>query len=80
VGGALAAGADVLVVNKFGKQEAMGRGFRPLIAEALGLGVPVLTGVSEANLEALLRFAGGMAEPVGPDPEAVVQWWRSLAR
>ena len=31
----IAAGADLLIVNKFGKQEAEGHGFRALIAEAL---------------------------------------------
>ena len=28
-------GADVLIVNKFGKHEAEGRGFRMVVAEAL---------------------------------------------
>lgn len=32
---ALVEGVDLLILNKFGKQEAQGRGFRPLIADAL---------------------------------------------
>ena len=55
---------QVLVLNKFGKQEAEGRGFRPVIAEALGRDIPVLVGVGPGNLEALEAFAGGMAQHV----------------
>ena len=38
----LSIGADVLIVNKFGKHEAEGRGFRGVIAEALSMGIPVI--------------------------------------
>ena len=34
------AGAEVLIVNKFGKLEAQGRGYVPLIAEALAIPEP----------------------------------------
>lgn len=54
------AGADLLIVNKFGKQESLGRGFRPLIAEALMAGIPVLTAVKPDYLPAFRDFAGGM--------------------
>lgn len=70
----LESGADVLLVNKFGKHEAEGRGFRPLIAEALSRDVPVLVGVNDLNLGALEAFADGMTEPVVPDLDALVDW------
>lgn len=54
----LAAGADLLIVNKFGKMEAAGRGFGPLIGEAIADGVPVLIAVPEANVAAWDAFAG----------------------
>ena len=47
----LAQGADVLIVNKFGKQEADGRGFREVIGEALASGVPVIVGVNGSHVE-----------------------------
>lgn len=53
----LEAGADLLMVNKFGKTEAEGGGFRPLIAEALAREVPVLIAVPYRNLDAWRRFA-----------------------
>lgn len=67
-------GADLLIVNKFGKQEAEGRGMAPLIAEALGGGVPVLLGVSGLNLPAFQAFAGGFETPLTVTTEDVVDW------
>ncbi|MCK0166096.1 DUF2478 domain-containing protein [Jannaschia sp. S6380] len=70
----LAAGADLLVVNKFGKQEAGGRGFRPVIATALAEGVDVIVGVNTLNMQALLDFAGGIAVQLPPDAERLARW------
>ena len=61
------AGARLLIVNKFGKHEAEGRGFRTLIGSALEAGMPVLIGVNAMNMQAFQAFAGEMAEPVLPD-------------
>lgn len=76
VAAALAAepAAELLLINKFGKQEVDGRGFRPVIAEALLRDLPVLTAVNAKNLPAFLAFAEGLAEPVAPEPEALRQW------
>lgn len=71
--------AAALIVNKFGKQEAAGRGFRPVIAEALALGLPVVVGINGLNLPAFLEFVGGAAEAIGPDPDAVADWLRRSA-
>ena len=60
------AGARLLIVNKFGKHEAEGRGFRSLIAEALASGLPVLLGVNQMNMHSFQAFAGDMAEPLTP--------------
>jgi hypothetical protein len=70
----LEAGADLLIVNKFGKQEALGRGFRPVIAKALEAEVDVLVGVNAMNLEALRTFTGAMAEEVPARHEALLAW------
>ena len=67
-------GAALLVVNKFGKQEALGRGLVPVIAEAVGRGLPVLLGVNALNLPAFLDFADGLAEALPADPAAVAGW------
>ncbi|MCO5130158.1 MAG: DUF2478 domain-containing protein [Xanthobacteraceae bacterium] len=66
--------AELLVVNKFGKQEAEGKGLAPSIADALERGLPVLVGVNGLNLPAFLAFAGGMALELPPDAAAVADW------
>ena len=58
---ALAADPDLLLINKFGKSEAEGRGFRPLIAEALERNIPVLIAVPWSNMESWRHFAGDFA-------------------
>ncbi|MCA0994855.1 DUF2478 domain-containing protein [Alloyangia pacifica] len=80
VSAGLAKGAALLLVNKFGKQEVDGRGFRPVIGEALSSGVPVLVAVNEGNLEAFLTFAEDLAESLPPDVEAVTDWCRARMR
>lgn len=66
--------ADLLLINKFGKHEAQGRGFRPLIGEAMAADVPVLCGVNGANLAAFQEFTGGLAVEVAPDLDALMSW------
>ncbi len=67
-------GADILIVNKFGKRESEGKGLAPVIAEALHLGLPVLVGVNGLNLAALLAFAGDCIEGLPTCPDAVSDW------
>jgi hypothetical protein len=65
---------EVLIVNKFGKHEADGRGMRPVIGEALALGLPVISGVNALNVEAFQAFADGLAVAVEPNVEALLDW------
>ena len=75
------AGADVLIINKFGKQEAAGRGFCSLIAEALDRGIPVVVGVNGLNLPAFLAFAGDLAEQLVPEESGIIRWlYQMLSR
>lgn len=71
------AGAQVLIVNKFGKREAEGKGLVPVIAEALEQGLPVLIGVNGLNLAAFLVFAGDAAHALHADASTVTEWCRS---
>ena len=65
---------QVLLVNKFGKHEADGRGMRPVIGEALAMGIPVVSGVNRMNVEAFKDFSGGMAEAGEADLDALEAW------
>jgi hypothetical protein len=70
-------GPDCLIVNKFGKHEAEGRGFRPVIAEALSRGVPVLVGLNRLNEGAFHEFAGGVAVELPPSLPALMGWFET---
>lgn len=67
---------DVLIINKFGKHEAEGRGFRTVIAEAIACDVPVLVGVNAINLEAFQRFVGEEVTALEPSESALLEWVR----
>ncbi len=64
----------LLVVNKFGKIEADGGGLRGAIAEAVGMGIPVLVGVPARNLDRWRAFAGSLAVELPVDPSAIAGW------
>lgn len=59
-------GAELLIVPKFGRQEAVGRGFRDVIAAALLRDLPLLLHVPRQQREAFLGFAGGLAQELPP--------------
>lgn len=58
---AIATRPDLLIVNKFGKTESEGGGFRDLIAEAVALNVPTVVAVPWRNIDSWRRFAGEFA-------------------
>ncbi|WP_298910197.1 DUF2478 domain-containing protein [uncultured Aliiroseovarius sp.] len=66
-------GADLLIVNKFGKQEAEGRGFREAVGQALAQDIPAIIGLSEGVREAFMDFVGE-AEEITPEHDAVMAW------
>ena len=70
-------GVDLVVINRFGKQEAEGRGFRQAIEAAILLECPVLVGVSEMNRASWETFIGNEAEYLPCSLEAVLSWCRS---
>ncbi len=67
--------ADLLIVNKFGKYEAQGRGLCPAISMAMEMGIPTLAGVNEMNMPNFNAFTDGMAEALPPKLCAVRAWY-----
>lgn len=67
--------ADLFILNKFGPEEAEGRGFCNAIADALERGIPVLVGVGPANKAAFDRFSGGLATALEPRAEVILEWF-----
>jgi nucleoside-triphosphatase THEP1 len=78
VAASLDRGADVVIINKFGKHEAEGRGFRTVIAEALSRDIPVLVGVNAQNLAAFHDFAQGLGQALPCDCHALADWITGL--
>lgn len=74
------AGSHGLVVNKFGKQEAAGRGLVSAIIEACDRGLPVLVGVSPQWREAFLAFADGRAQELPASSPQVLSWLREACQ
>ncbi|CUX80102.1 MAG: Protein of unknown function (DUF2478) [Roseibaca calidilacus] len=71
----LAAGeTDLVIVNKFGKQECDGEGFRDVIARALLEDIPVLTSCGPGHRAGLLEFSGGLATELPADAAQIVDW------
>jgi hypothetical protein len=70
----LAEGCDLVIVNKFGKHEAEGRGFRGLIAEALARDVPVLVGVNRLNAPQFVDFTADAADCLQPEMSQLLRW------
>jgi nucleoside-triphosphatase THEP1 len=67
-------GADVLIINKFGKHEAEGRGFRDVIAQAVMRDIPVIVGMNGLNVEAFMTFCDDEAVAVDASLPALLDW------
>jgi molybdate transport system ATP-binding protein len=77
---AIAQDLDLIVINKFSKQEAAGKGLRSEFAEAIMSAVPVLTAVPEASLQAWVEFTGDRGTTLLCARAVVDDWWRDLSR
>lgn len=61
------AGAELLILPKFGRQEAVGRGFRSVIAQAMMQGIPVLLHVPPEQRDAFAEFCGDLGQELAPE-------------
>jgi nucleoside-triphosphatase THEP1 len=71
---------DLVIVNKFGKSEAGGRGMRAEIADAIVAGLPVLTAVSQRIYDAWQDFTSGFGTTLLCDEAIVEDWWGEISR
>jgi hypothetical protein len=71
---------DVLIGNRFGEQEAEGRGLRAEFADAALGGFVLLTAVTTKYIGAWTEFGGDFAVTLAPSPQIVLDWTvRALA-
>jgi nucleoside-triphosphatase THEP1 len=74
---ALAGGLDLVILSKFGKQEAARSGLNEAYQTAAASRTPLLTAVSPAMAEAWGAFAGPLSQYLPASAEAVEAWWSS---
>lgn len=65
---------DLVIVNRFGKDEAEGRGFRAVFEKACELGIPVLTVVREAYLEDWRAMTGSADNELPAQADRLESW------
>jgi hypothetical protein len=71
---ALADGVDVLIINRFGRAESLGRGLLGCFSAAIEAGVAVLTAVRQPYDQAWYAFHGGCAHDLAPEMQVIIDW------
>lgn len=77
---ALTGSIDLVIVNKFGKQEALGHGLRAEIAASVLAGLPLLTAVRADMLVPWSHFAGEDWQRLPPEAVAITDWAMAALR
>jgi hypothetical protein len=71
------ANCELLIVNKFGRSEAEGRGLRDVIADAACRSISTVVGVPRRNLEVWDRFVGELSDRCSIDDVQYICTWIS---
>lgn len=79
VGRAVAAHVELVIVNKFSKQEAAGGGLRAEIAYAVTAGRPLLTAVPEKCYDAWGQFTGNFGTTLACERRIIEDWWQEVS-
>ncbi|MDB5616290.1 DUF2478 domain-containing protein [Tardiphaga sp.] len=79
VADAIDGGADLVIINRFGRQERDGKGLSYLIERALSADIPVLIAVPAARLADWDAFSGGMATRLNCDRASLEAWWNVVS-
>ncbi len=69
----------LVVLNRFGKRETEGHGFRSMIENAVALDVPVLVGLKKIHLDAWTQFVGGEPLLLQADVDEILRWCEAAA-
>jgi hypothetical protein len=71
-------GADLVIINRFGKLEAEGTGLIDEIARALSFDIPVLIAVPEFRFSEWLSFCKGMGVKLPCRSGSLQSWWNAM--
>ncbi len=76
---ALEKGADILIINRFGKRERNGKGLAFLIDQAFESNIPVVIAVSREHFAEWVKFADGMSVKLACERASLDAWWRNIS-
>lgn len=76
---ALEQGADVVIINRFGKRERDGKGLGYLIDRAFESNLPVVIAVSRERFAEWDKFAEGMKVNLVNDRPTLDAWWHAAS-
>ena len=76
---ALTHGADLVIINRFGKRERDSKGLSYLVERALDADIPVVIAVGKDRFADWIKFAGGMSVKLGCDRSALDAWWHAVS-
>jgi nucleoside-triphosphatase THEP1 len=71
-------GADLVIINRFGKLEAAGTGLVDEIARALSVDIPVVVAVPEFRFSEWLSFCRGMGVKLPCRNGSLQSWWKAM--
>lgn len=69
---------DIVLINRFGRAECEGSGFRQAIELAVNLNIPVIAGVRRTYQKEWVEFHGGYADVLSSNAASIVRWFKSL--
>jgi uncharacterized protein DUF2478 len=72
-------GADVLIINRFGRQEREGKGLSYLVEHALSSDIPVVIAVPSHRFADWIKFADGMSVKLHCNRFALDAWWIAVS-
>jgi Protein of unknown function (DUF2478) len=79
VASAIEQGADLVIVNRFGRQEREGKGLSYLVERALSADIPVVIAVPSHRFSDWIKFAEGMSVKLRCNREALQTWWSAVS-
>jgi nucleoside-triphosphatase THEP1 len=79
VADAMADGADLVIVNRFGKRERDGKGLSRVIERALDADIPVVIAVSSQSFPEWIKFADGMSVKLHCERASLEAWWQAVS-
>lgn len=79
IAGAIEQGADLVIVNRFGRQECEGKGLLYLVERALSADIPVVIAVPSHRFADWIKFADGMSVKLRCDRHALEAWWSAAS-